>query len=372
MKTLITGAGGYVGARTARQILDTAGDGVILWLHASTEEEASAKISALAPAFGEYGARVDYRWGELGAAEPFASVDPSEVRGIVHGAAVTRFNVDEATAERVNVEGAEKLFRFAGTCGALDHLIYVSTVYASGLREGIIGETALDSASGFANHYERSKWKAEQILAARFAHLPWRIARVATVIADDTTGTVTQQNAVHNTLKLFFYGLLSLVPGKEHTPLYFVTGDFVAEALATLCRASAPHAIYHVVHTRDESLPLDELVTIAFDTFATDDAFRARRVLKPLYADAESFDILAAGIDSFGGDTFKQALGSVAPFARQLFVQKEFTNDGLIAAVGEGLARAPAARDLMKATCEHLVRTRWGKTPAKTPGKARA
>src|SRR5205823_9645322 len=131
----------------------------------------------------------------------------------------------------------------------------------------------LDAASGFANHYERSKFETEQLLASRYSHLPWRIARVATVIADDEGGGVTQQNAVHNTLKLFFYGLMSLVPGKQDTPLYFVTGDFVASALADVASNGQNHAIYHLVHRREESLTLDELVSIAFDTFEKNEAF---------------------------------------------------------------------------------------------------
>jgi thioester reductase-like protein len=358
-KTLITGAGGYVGMRTAKRLLDTSNGGVILWLHAADDAEAGAKVKALAPAFEGYGARVEYRWGELGAGAPFASVDPASVRAIVHGAAVTRFNVDEATAQRVNIDGAERVFQFAERCPSLEHLTYVSTVYASGLATGEVRESALPSDAGFANHYERSKWTSEQMLASRFDHLPWRIARVATVIADDESGNVTQQNAVHNTLKLFFYGLLSLVPGKKDTPLYFVTGDFVAGALAELVLQSEAKSIYNVVHRRDETLTLDELVTLAWSVFEANDSFRSRRVLKPLYADAESFDILVDGIESFGGDVFKQALGSVAPFARQLFVHKDFKNDRLASRLGA--YRAPDPRALATSTCEYLVRTRWGK-----------
>ena len=43
------------------------------------------------------------------------------------------------------------------------------------------------------------------------------------MIADDASGAVTQQNAFHNTLKLFYYGLLALMPGACDTPLYFIT-----------------------------------------------------------------------------------------------------------------------------------------------------
>src|SRR5262249_28275867 len=149
---------------------------------------------------------------------------------IIHTAAVTKFNVDSETAESVNIQGAEKLLKFASRCDSLETFGLLSTVYASGLKAGTIEELPLEDVS-FANHYERSKCASETKLMRDFDYLPWRILRVATVIADDHSGCVTQFNAFHNTLKLLYYGLLSLIPGNPGTPLYFVTGDFVANAV---------------------------------------------------------------------------------------------------------------------------------------------
>jgi thioester reductase-like protein len=358
-RVLITGGGGYLGARTAAEVLAASDRDVVLWLHARSIEDARAKAQGAARALARFEGRVSFAHGELEDAEPFGSVDPRDVCAVVHAAAVTRFNVDSATADRVNVEGAEKAFRFAERCPRLEELTYVSTVYAAGLRGGAVAEEAMDGSFGFANQYERSKNEAERLLAERFEHLPWRVARVATVIADDERGGVTQYNAVHNTLKLFYYGLVSLVPGLEGTPVYLVTGDFVARALAELATGGERHAIYHLAHTREESITLDELVTIAFEAFNESESFRSRRVLKPLYVDAVSFDALVGGIDGFGGDALRQALRSVAPFARQLFAPKDVKNDRLRAAVRD--YRAPDPRALARATCAHLVRTKWGK-----------
>src|SRR5207302_120243 len=127
-----------------------------------SQDEANIKIAPLCDRFAPYGARVAYAFGELAADAPFASIDPTSLSGIVHSAAVTRFNVDADTAQRVNIDGAEKVFRFAERCPSLEQLTYVSTVYASGLRAGVIAEEPLDQASGFANHYERSKFESEQ------------------------------------------------------------------------------------------------------------------------------------------------------------------------------------------------------------------
>jgi nucleoside-diphosphate-sugar epimerase len=355
---LVTGAGGYIGARTALRILEESDRNVVLWLHASDIEVARAKAVALAPAFAAYESRISFAHGELDGPEPFSGVDVKAIEGIVHSAAVTRFNVDADTADRVNLRGAEKVFTFAEHCPSLDRITYVGTLHASGLRAGSILEEFVPEEA-FANHYERSKHQAERALTTRFAHLPWSIARVATVIADDEGGAPTQQNAVHNTLKLFFYGLVSLVPGKPETPLYFVTRDFVADCLAALALRAAPRGVYHVCHEREDSVTLDDLISIAFEAFEESSSFRTRRVLKPLYVDIESFDDLIGGTDAFMGDVVRQALKSVAPFARQLFVTKAFRNARLRAA--HPAYRAPDARALVRATCAHLVKTRWGK-----------
>jgi nucleoside-diphosphate-sugar epimerase len=346
-RVLVTGAGGYLGARLVETLAADPDTTVIAWTHG----EAPAALASLP--------RVECAQGELASDDAFAQVDPDEITHIVHGAAVTRFNVEEDLADQVNTGGARRAFDLASRCPKLEHFTYVSTVYAAGLRTGVVAEAPLDRATKFANHYERSKWEAEQLLARDYAHLPATIARVATVIADDAGGAVTQRNAVHNTLRLLFHGLLSLVPGEATTPVYFVTGQLVVDALAALVRGPDRPSIVHVSHALDESATLGQLVDLAFEVFAHDAGFQKRRLLKPLLVDADSFEMLVSGIDGFGGDAVRQALASVAPFARQLFSKKDVQNDALRALVPSYQAPVPAA--LVQRTVEHLVATRWGR-----------
>jgi dTDP-4-dehydrorhamnose reductase len=300
--------------------------------------------------------------GELGSPGAFDGVDPRELTHIVHAAAVTRFNVESELADRVNLGGARQVYELAERCDKLVHLVQVSTLYAAGLRDGEVAEVPFDRAPRFANHYERSKWEAEQLLLEQYAHLPATIARVATVIADELGGPVGQKNAVHNTLRLLFHGLLSLVPGDAATPVYFVTGQLVVDALAALVLGTERPRIVHVSHSADDSATLGELVAVAFDVFATDAGFRGRRLLAPLFVDAESFELLVSGLDGFGGDAVRQALASVAPFARQLFSTKHVRNDQLRALLPDYVAPPPA--ELVRRTVETLVATRWGRTAA--------
>jgi nucleoside-diphosphate-sugar epimerase len=359
---LITGADGYLGSRVARRLAETTDVPLILWSRARDGAMAAAKREDLERALGGPSPRFAFVPGDLEDPEPFVGVDAKAVAGIVHAAAVIRFNVEAALADRVNVRGAEKLLAFAERCPALSSLCLLSSVYASGLRAGAIGEDHFTEADGFANHYERSKRECENLLPAH-RDLPWKICRLATAIADNELGQVTQYNAFHNTLKLFFHGLMSIVPGKPETPLYFVTGDFAAAAAVCVLRQGAPRGIYHASHARGESLTLGRLVDAAFAEFGRDAGFRARRILPPLFSDFEAFALLDEGVRNFAGGIVRQSVASVAPFARQLYIDKDIRNDKLAALMGSAY-RAPDPETLLRNACARLVATRWGREAA--------
>lgn len=330
MAVLITGAGGYVGSLVAERYKE-AGEEVVAHGRAT---------------------------GDLAAGDPFAGVDSGAITRIVHAGALTRFDVSREEARAVNVEGTRKVLAFARRCPRLQGLGIVSTVYATGLRAGPIAEQPYDDGPGFANEYERSKWEAEQLVASSAGDLPWRILRVATIVADDDSGRVTQHNAFHETLKLWFHGLLPLVPGDAATPLYLVTGDFVSSAVVTLMDHKAATGVYHLAHT--QTCALGEMVDVVARAFDEVGSFRKRRVLPPLLGDQETFDLLAAGVEAFGGGLVRQSLQSVVPFARQLFVAKEVDNRRLRAALGDHY-QAPDPADLVRRVCACLVETKWGR-----------
>lgn len=354
---LITGADGYLGSRIARAYAVRAQRPVIAWLRAANESEFHLKRTGLMAGIGAGARMVRCCFGDLRDADPFRAVDANEIGAIVHAAAVTRFNVERDVARQVNLEGTAKLLDFAGRCPALEAVGVLSTVYASGLKAGDVEEVPLDDAHGFANQYEWSKWQCEKLLLARYGHLPWRLFRIATVVADDQQGCVAKHNAVHNTLKLLYYGLISLVPGHPQTPLYFVTAEFVTRCILELMQRRADHEIYHVAHAREESLSLDELIEIAWQVFLESPGFARRRLLKPVYTDLRSFDLLSDGISGFGGQVVSQAMSSITPFARQLYVEKSVRNRNLVSACA--CYRAPDTRQLVRNTCARLVQSKW-------------
>ena len=363
-RILITGAGGYIGQRLAGELLATTDSELLLWLHQDGGRSAEPKLPSPFQSMADT-KRIRVAGGDLSSDEPFQEIDAHSITGIVHAAAVTRFNVDPETAQRINVDGTRKVIDLAGRCSSLESFSILSTVYASGLRNGEVREEPLDETSGFANEYERSKWRAEQLVIADRS-LPWRILRIATVLADDDQGRVIQQNAVHNTLKLLYYGLLSLVPGDPGVPLYLVTGAFVTEAIRTMMNPGIPSGtIAHVCHSRAESVTLDQFISRVFDCFQQDSTFLSRRALKPLYADQKSFDLMVQEVSKFSSGILGQAVGSLAPFARQLFSSKTFANDTLRKYLPAYAAPDPI--QLVTRTCEDLLATRFGMNPRPAP-----
>lgn len=360
-KILITGAGGYLGRRLAKRYLETTDRELMLWYRGRDAADVAEKRAAAAALYKPWGSRVTFAFGDLQSENPFESVDAASIGTLLHGAAIIRFNVAEDDARRTNLQGTEKILRFADRCRNLEHLGLISSVYSSGLKSGAVEEVLFQGEDGFCNHYEWSKWESEQALVSRHAHLPHSILRLATIIADDDGGAVSQYNAVHNTLMLFHYGLLSLIPGSQDVPLYFITGAFAAEAV-TAAMAAGPGIIHNVAHRREETITLGDFVDNAFAQFNEDEGFRSRQLLKPLYADNQAFDILVEGMKSFGGGVVNDSLASVTPFARQLFVAKDIRNGNLRAAMPAYRAPDPAA--LMRNVCKQLVKTKWGRLPA--------
>ena len=356
---LITGAAGYLGRRLARHYLGLARQPVILWLHAADAAELERKARALREELGPLAEAAEVCGGDLRDPEPFDGVDAARIGEIVHCAAVTRFNVEETLARAVNVEGSVKLYEFASRCPGLERLALLSSVYACGLRGGAVEEVLFEDEPAFANFYEWSKWESERRLQTDFPALPSMVLRTATLIAESARGRVCQYNAFHNTLKLLFYGLVSLIPGDRATPLYFVTADFAVDAATSVIEKGEPGGVYHICHSAGESMTLGGLIDTAFARFSLDADFRERRILEPLFCDEASFRMLVDGVAGFGGDVVRQGLESVVPFAPQLFSHKDFDNARLKALLD--VYAAPDASELVSNTCDHLLATRWGR-----------
>lgn len=358
-KTLLTGATGYLGQKILQQML-LSKEQMLIPVRAANEDEFKIRSEKILWSLPEASRdRVEFIQGDLASLYESLKARSHHIHRIIHNAAVTAFNVDEQTANRVNRDGTVEMLKLARECSHLKQFLYVSTVYTSGMSAGPIEENIFATKPEFANHYERSKWESEQMIATEFADLPWVIARVATVIADDDSGHVTQQNAIHNTLKLFFYGLISILPGLKRTPIYLVQGDFVAKAIAQIAAHSKTKEIFHVCHDRSAAVELERFIDLAYEEFMQDESFKSRRLLKPLFADEKSFEVLATNMKSFGGSVLSQGLASVAPFGKQLFIEKDIFNAHMKSIFLD--YEKPDIEVLVRKTCATLAKTKFAK-----------
>ncbi len=359
--TLVTGADGYVGRRVAAALLKAGDDRLVLAVRAGDAAELAGKreklLRELAPsACG----RISFVAADLRRDGALDQVDPRTVTRIVHAAAVTRFNVERDVARQVNVEGTIRLAGFAARCDNLQRLVLLSTLYSAGRRRGEVAESR-HSEVGFANHYEWSKWAAEEKVLAT-PDLPVSVLRLPTIVADGDAGRVAQYNAFHNTMKLYFYGLLSLVPGNPSTPVSLATAAFTTSAIAHLLDPASAEGIYHVCPDPAHTPTLDQLIKTAFAVFERDDHFRRRQLLSPAYCDEDSFGDLVAAASRFRSGPIQESLASVASFGTQLYLSKTFRNETLRASWPGYSAPDPVA--LVEAVCEHLVASRWGRQRA--------
>ena len=357
--TLITGADGYVGAHVAERVLADSDDRVVLAFRAANPAEFGDKQARLVARFGpDPTGRVSYASVDLRQTDPFGGLDPQHVTRIVHAAAATQLNVSYADAQAVNVEGTARCLDWARQCPRLDRFALISTLYVAGRQRGNVTETPLRDA-GFVNHYEWSKWECERIANDAALDLPIAILRVPTIIAEDSSGRVVQFNAFHNTLKLLFYGLLSQVPGDPDARVPVATASFVSAALGCLLGPDAPLGFYNVCPDPISTPTLQQLIDAAFDVFEQDDSFGRRRVARPAVCDSSHFATTLSSVAETQGGAVSVSLKSVAPFAEQLGLGKQFPNHNLRA---EWLDyRAPDPVALARATTSYLVRTRWGR-----------
>ena len=296
---LVTGSTGYLGAKIAARV-----PGVMPWR------------------------------GDLREADPFSGVNPAGITEIYHCAAITRFNVDAASARAVNVDGSKRVFDFARRCPHLERLVHLSTLYVSGLDAGDVHPTPLAEPCAFANEYERSKWQAETLLNEFYDDLPWQIMRIATIVADDDSGRIVQHNVLHNTLRLMRHGLLPLIPGDPTVPIYLVTGD---DAVNSIVAATGLQRVFHVCPDLREAPSLGELMDIAWVSLANQ-----RLRIQPPFCPLDIFRNLVRGAPA---GVLAQALASVLPFAPQLYVAKN---------IASSLNPTSCTRGLFEATVKQL------------------
>ena len=280
---------------------------------------------------------------------------------IVHLAADTTFSRPLDQARLVNRDGTAHLLALAADCPRVTRFAFVSTAFVAGRRTGLVPESAEGAATeaiGWVNAYEQSKAEAEALVRA--ARHDWVILRSSTIACDDASGAVTQRNAVHQALRLFHDGLAAMIPGVPESVLDVVPTDYVTGAIArSALRHDIERATMHLCAGAG-AMPLGELLDECYARWATDAAWRGRRIAPPSQADLETWALFTQAVEETAHSRLRRVTRALDYFLPQLALPKRFDTRCADALLG---APAPPVRDYWGRMIEHLQRTGWRGVP---------
>jgi len=341
---LITGATGLLGRDVLRRLLAIYPDLRVYVLVRDAHWFASDR--RIIPVRGDLCA------DDLGIAPDERAAIRRTVSAIIHLAADTRFSTPLDRARVVNTRGTERLLDLANECATPAHLAHVSTAFVAGRRTGLIDEAFGSANAGFVNAYEQSKFEAEQLVRT---HAPsWVILRASTVVCDDLSGRVTQQNAVHRALRLFHDGLVAMMPGVTGSTVDAVTTSFIADAIARL--ALNDDARGEIVHlcAGDGALPLGELLDITHERWSFDPLWKRRSIALPALTDLATYALFERSVEDVGDPSLKRLTRALSHFVPQLALPKRFATANAERLLGY---RPPPVRDFWLSMVDQLLAT---------------
>jgi nucleoside-diphosphate-sugar epimerase len=351
---LITGATGLIGSAVLRRLLASGR------LHRAyvlvRDPRAWNRVAASLPDHGSSAIALE---GDL--ALPGLGVDAltraqlaRKVTGVLHLAADTSFSQSLGQARAINTTGTARLLELADALPRLRRFAHVSTAFVAGAATGRILEQDNGDAAGWINAYEQSKHEAE--LLVRASSREWVILRPSTIVCDSAAGGITQVNAIHRALRLYYHGLASMIPGTEASLIDVVHGEYVALAIADLAlREDSAGETYHLCAGAG-ALPLGELLDTTYGIWASARAWRRRSVVRPALTDLPTYRLFERSVEEVGDARLRQAVASLSHFAPQLALSKQFDTTRADAALGYS---APPARTFWPRVVHELLAAGW-------------
>lgn len=335
MKTVfITGATGLIGREVVARV---------------TSDPRVARVYALTRKPAALGIHGDVQQDGLGITAEARARLAREVTTVVHLAANTSFSQSLEEARATNRDGTRHLLEVSAAWPNVSRWVYVSTAFVAGLRTGRILEEAC-SDSAWANAYEQSKAEAEALVRA--TRTDWAIARPATIVCDDLDGAISQMNAVHRALRLYFGGLAAMLPGTDQSRVDVVTTEYAARGIARVVLAPDVEGKTFHFCAGAGAMPLDDLLDASYNAFVRAPAWRRKAIARPVRTDLGTYRLFEAAIADAGSDRVRRALRSLGHFVPQLAWPKSFDTTRADALLGE---RAPSVASYWSNMVDHLV-----------------
>lgn len=242
---LLTGFPGFLAsALLPRLLARRPGARAVCVVQRHHQAEARLRLIEIEELHSDVEGRVDLVVGDVTA--PGLGLD-AETRGrledvteVWHLAAVYDLAVPPALARRVNVDGTARVLDLCASLPGLERLHHVSTCYVSGRYDGEFPEDGLEQGQPFRNHYESTKYEAEQLVRAAMAvGLPATVYRPGIVVGDSATGETQKYDGPYFVAQFLARqpGPAALVPKVgdiDAVRVCLVPRDFVVDAMDAL------------------------------------------------------------------------------------------------------------------------------------------
>lgn len=235
LKILVTGAAGLIGAEVCARLV-------------ARGHHVTALVRRTRVVRGNDGALVPVAAIVSGdVTHPLMSLNPAahDIDLVIHCAASLEFDAPEAELQRSNVDGTRNAVEFARACDAA--ILHVSTAYVCGLTDGPIMEGPVAEGTKFANGYEASKARGEQVV--RSGGVAFAIARPSITLGDSATGAIREFPSLCNVFRLMARGKITRFPASGTSMLNLVPIDHVAEGLVRMAERmeQARGGTFHLV-----------------------------------------------------------------------------------------------------------------------------
>lgn len=267
---LFTGFPGFLGSALLPLVLARRpGQRAVCLVQEHFRSQAQEKLDELTLAHPEIDGRVDLVVGDI--TQPGLGLDPGIIANlseVFHLAAVYDLAVSEELAHAVNVTGTQNVVAVCQQAPDFQRLQYVSTCYVSGTHHGVYTEADLDTGQSFANHYEHTKFEAEQIVRQAMADgLPATVYRPGIVVGDSKTGDTQKYDGPYFVLQFLMkqpggHVVVPQVADPDRIQFSVVPRDFVVEAIDEL--SIMPDAVGKTYALTDPDAPT---VRVMIDEF---------------------------------------------------------------------------------------------------------
>jgi NAD(P)-dependent dehydrogenase (short-subunit alcohol dehydrogenase family) len=187
VRYFVTGGTGFIGRFLVERLLARGGT-----VHLLVRRESERKFLALREHLAASEKALVPVWGDITRRGLIAREDRAAIDGnidhVFHLAAVYDMAMDDATADRVNVEGTRNVVRFVNELAGPAVLHHVSSVAVAGA--GYVGpftEDMFDEGQPLDHPYYRTKFESERIVREESTK-PFRVYRPGMVVGSSVTG----------------------------------------------------------------------------------------------------------------------------------------------------------------------------------------